>query len=142
MDYKTEWERTIEEMKSEFVMNITNEYRKEEIMGEMLCPRCGQKFFQVEEGGPEWNVCRASDMKPFEKTTRLMGPRNDNGEHLIIDITLCDCGEPIHGFAIDEGWFHGSEEEFDNQDFLPSKQVWERECGIKLKPKPKLRIVK
>jgi hypothetical protein len=139
MDYKTEWEQTFENVASDFKVKILDKYSEDAIMGHMFCPKCGQKFYQVEEGGPEWNVCH-TDMKPFKKVSRLMCYKNKNGDHLIIDITLCDCGEPIHGFAIDEGWFQENGDKFSNQDFLPSRQVWEDECDIK--NKPELKIIK
>ena len=140
MDYKTEWERAVDDLAEKVEIKVLGKYNKDAIMGHMFCPNCGQKFYQVEEGGPEWSVCRASDMKPFKKPSRLMCHRNENGEHLIIDIRLCDCGEPIHGFAIDEGCFPDKGYQFNNKDFLPSGQVWEKECGIK--NKPELKIIK
>ena len=140
MEYKTEGERVMEELISQLNVTVSDRYNEDAIMGHMFCPECGQKFYQVEVGGPEWSVCRASDMKPFKEPSRLMCYKDKHGRHLVIDITLCDCGEPIHGFAIDEGCFPDKGYQFSNQDFLPSKQVWGDECDIK--NKPELKVIK
>lgn len=130
MEYTTREEGIMDSLASACELTVVP-FNKDSIQDEWNCPKCGQLIYMVEEGGPESTVIRASDMEWLSNVKRMITNGTKNGSHLILDITLCDCGEPVYVRSWDEG-YTGAKYGLSNMDFCPEEHsINEYNNGVK-----------